>query len=161
YRITVLTLALGLAAVAPSAADTPKPLKLLFLGDNGHHKPAERFKQLEPVLAKRGIELTYTDKVEALNPKLLAGYDGLVIYTNTKHTDKDRVVLEYREENGKREPWTWVRTQGKGRVFYTAWGHDERTWGNPGFQDLIERGIRWACGAGPAPGPSLLAPSSG
>ena len=44
----------------------------------------------------------------------------------------------------KKEPWTWVRTQGKGRVFYTAWGHDERTWGNPGFQNLVERGVRWA-----------------
>ena len=29
-----------------------------------------------------------------------------------------------------------MRTQGKGRVFYTAWGHDQRTWGNPGFQNL-------------------------
>ena len=46
----------------------------------------------------------------------------------------------------REEPWTWVRTQGKGRVFYTAWGHDQRTWGNPGFQDLVERGIRWAVG---------------
>ena len=33
-----------------------------------------------------------------------------------------------------REPWTWVRTHGEGRVFYTAWGHDQRTWSNPGFR---------------------------
>src|SRR5262249_17669942 len=26
-------------------------------------------------------------------------------------------------------------------------GHDERTWGNEGFQELVERGIRWACGS--------------
>ena len=25
-----------------------------------------------------------------------------------------------------REPWTWVRMHGTGRVFYTAYGHDER-----------------------------------
>src|SRR5204862_7555444 len=67
-------------------------------------------------------------------------------YVHTKHNEKDRTVLEYRQEGDKREPWTWVRTHGKGRVFYTAWGHDERTWGNPGFQNLVERGIRWACG---------------
>jgi hypothetical protein len=48
-----------------------------------------------------------------------------------------------------REPWTWTRTHGKGRVFYTAWGHDHRTWENPGFQNLVERGIRWACGGDP------------
>ena len=35
-------------------ADEPKPLKLLFLGDNGHHRPNDRFRQLQPVLAKRG-----------------------------------------------------------------------------------------------------------
>ena len=49
-----------------------------------------------------------------------------------------------------REPWTWVRTQGKGRVFYTAWGHDDRCWRNPGFLNLIERGIRWSTGGDPA-----------
>ncbi|TDE11635.1 PVC-type heme-binding CxxCH protein [Dyadobacter psychrotolerans] len=42
------------------------------------------------------------------------------------------------------EPYTWVRTHGKGRVFYTAYGHDERTWGTRGFQDLLEKGILWA-----------------
>ena len=50
---------------------------------------------------------------------------------HTKHNEKDRTVLEYRVEGDVKEPWTWVRTQGKGRVFYTAWGHDERTWGQP------------------------------
>src|SRR5439155_27296415 len=44
------------------------------------------------------------------------------------------------------EPWTWGRTYGKGRVFYTAWGHDQRTWSQPGFQQLVERGLRWAVG---------------
>ncbi|MBW8885755.1 MAG: ThuA domain-containing protein, partial [Planctomycetia bacterium] len=53
-------------------------------------------------------------------------------------------------EGDRKEPWTWVRTHGKGRVFYTAWGHDQRTWSNPGFQNLVERGIRWAVGADPA-----------
>ena len=41
-----------------------------------------------------------------------------------------------------------MRTQGKGRVFYTAYGHDGRTWGQPGFHDLVERGIRWASAKG-------------
>jgi putative membrane-bound dehydrogenase-like protein len=41
------------------------------------------------------------------------------------------------------EPYTWVRTHGKGRVFYTAYGHDERTWSMPGFHDLLEKGILW------------------
>lgn len=69
-------------------------------------------------------------------------------YTHTKHNEKNRTVLEVRTEGGVDEPWTWVRTHGQGRVFYTAWGHDARTWSHPGFHALIERGTRWACQSG-------------
>lgn len=44
------------------------------------------------------------------------------------------------------EPYTWVRTYGKGNVFYTAYGHDERTWETTGFQTLVEQGILYAVG---------------
>jgi uncharacterized protein len=222
-RTALFAFAIGFLA-SPAAAQTPA-IKILFLGDNGHHKPMERFRQLQPVLEKRGIDLTYTDSAEALNAKTLAKYDGLLIYSNltkitpaqeaallefvasgkgfiplhcasycflnsdkyielvgaqfkshgtgtfrtviaepnhpimkgfagfesfdetyvhAKHNEKDRIVLEYREDKKGKEPWTWVRTHGKGRVFYTAWGHDDKTWSNAGFQDLVERGIRWA-----------------
>ena len=40
--------------------------------------------------------------------------------------------------------WTWVRTQGKGHVFYTTLGHDKRTWGQAGFQKMIEQAVRWS-----------------
>ena len=46
----------------------------------------------------------------------------------------------------KPEPWTWVRTEGKGRVFYTASGHDERVWSKPEFHQLLKQGILWAVG---------------
>jgi len=227
------------AALAPSLifAAEPAPLKLLFLGDNGHHRPADRFAQLQPVLAQRSIEIKYTDDVAAaLSPDSLKQFDGLILYANidniapehaktlldyvaggkafvplhcatycfrnspevvalmggqflrhggevftvenaapehpimkgytsfeswdetyihTKHNEKGRTVLEYRVQGGQapgqsKEPWTWVRTHGQGRVFYTAWGHDQRTWSNPGFQELVERGIRWACGQDPS-----------
>jgi uncharacterized protein len=225
----------------------PVKLKVLFLGDNAGHRPADRFKQLQPVFAKRGIELTYTDKLDDLNAKNLSTYDALLIYANhtkisaeqekalleyveggkgfvpvhcasycflnspkyiemvgaqfrshgtgtfttevvkgdheitkgfksfksydetyvhTKHNEKGRTVLEVRAEGELKEPWTWVREQGrpeggaggtgegvplkKGRVFYTAWGHDQRTWGHPGFHNLLERGVLWACGKDPA-----------
>ena len=63
-------------------------------------------------------------------------------YVHDRHNETGRTVLEFREN----EPWTWTRTEGKGRVFYTAWGHDQRTWGNAGFQALMERGLRFAAG---------------
>jgi putative membrane-bound dehydrogenase-like protein len=58
----------------------------------------------------------------------------------------DREVLMERVEGDHREPWTWTKTYGEGRIFYTAYGHDERTWNNPGFQSLIKQGIAWAVG---------------
>lgn len=58
----------------------------------------------------------------------------------------DITILMERVEGDHREPWTWVKEHGKGRVFYTAYGHDEHTWGNPGFQQLMKEGIVWAVG---------------
>lgn len=58
----------------------------------------------------------------------------------------DKTVLSVRVEGDHEEPWTWVRTHGDGRVFYTAWGHDERTWSNDGFKKLLENGLRWTSG---------------
>ena len=86
-------------AAASVSADEPKPLRLLFLGDNGHHRPAERFAQLQPVLAERGILLDYSDKVESLDPRALAPYAGLVIYANTTEIspDQERALLEFVE----------------------------------------------------------------
>ncbi|MCX7409406.1 MAG: ThuA domain-containing protein [Planctomycetales bacterium] len=214
-----------------SAAEMPAKLKLLYLGDGGHHQPAVRFKQLQPVLKKRGIDLVYSDVIGDLNSATLKSYDGVVVYANidaiepeqakalldfvasgkgfvplhcasycfrnnddvvaligaqflrhgtgtfrttitlpehpvmqgfkgfeswdetyvhTKHNEQNRTVLETRAEGDGHEPWTWVRTHGKGRVFYTAWGHDARTFANPGFHNLVERGIRYACGQDPS-----------
>ncbi|HEX7901204.1 MAG TPA: PVC-type heme-binding CxxCH protein [Planctomycetota bacterium] len=200
--------------------------RVLFLGDRGHHQPAERAKQIAPVLAGRGIALTYSENpddllklatyhavllyanIDAITPAqeaalldFVAGGGGFVpvhcasycfrnsekvvalmgaqfkshgtgtfrativkpehpamrgveafeswdeTYVHHKHNETDRVVLATRDG----EPWTWVRTHGRGRVFYTAWGHDQRTWSNPGFQTQLEAGIRWAAKQDPSP----------
>jgi putative membrane-bound dehydrogenase-like protein len=55
-------------------------------------------------------------------------------------------VLMERVEGDHREPYTWVLEQGKGRVFYTAYGHNDSTWTNPHFLKLVENGIFWAMG---------------
>ena len=235
YRAVKLGAATGLlvALALPPSAEAQAPvlrgerLRVLFLGDNGHHQPTRRAKELLPVMAKDGVDLYYTDDRDDLNASELAQYHAVMIYTNyltatrpqmsallqfvehggglvalhcasasfqnseefiklvgaafrshgtgtfsavrvagdhpaiagvptfeswdetyvhTKHNPVDRTVLEVRRENGKDEPWTWVRTYGKGRVFYTAWGHDQRTWSQPGFQQLVEKGLRWTVG---------------
>ncbi len=212
---------------APSIAAEPARLRVLFLGDQGHHQPHARAMQLMPVMQRAGIEVEYTEDLGQLTLENLKKYAALLVYANidnlddaptqailryvaegggyvpvhcasfcfrnqpklvalcgaqfskhgtgdfntrtrvqdhpitaglmsfttwdetyehVQHNDQNRTVLQTRDDNGHSEPWTWVRTHEKGRVFYTAYGHDHRTWENPGFQALIERGIRWAAG---------------
>lgn len=80
------------------------------------------------------------------NHPILRGYKGFETkdetYVHRDHNEDGRTVLMLREQ----EPWTWVREQGKGRVFYTAYGHDQATWGQLAFHDLLIRGILWSVG---------------
>jgi putative membrane-bound dehydrogenase-like protein len=236
----------SLVAIHPAkVAVATEPLKILFLGDSGHHRPADLYRVLEPALKSYNIALTYSEDVpDSLNAECLRNFDGLLVYANIDelreveekalldyvasghgfiplhcasycfrnsdayvklvgaqfkehggqrfltqivapehpimngfggfeswdetyvhqfHNSNDRIVLEERRQGQlasgtNAEPWTWVRTHGKGRVFYTAWGHNMRTWGQEGFQNLVARGIVWACGRDPARLPPFADP---
>ena len=225
--------ALLLSLLVPTAVAADQRVKVIMLGDNGHHQPASLYRSIQKPLANVGIDIEYSDDVEAtLDSAKLASFDALLIYGNIdkitekqeaalleyvasgkglvpvhcatycflnsekyialvgaqfkehggerfsteivapqheimqgfggfeswdetyihhKHNTVNRTVLEERRE-GKlasgqtSEPWTWVRTEGKGRVFYTAWGHNIDTWQQPGFHNLLERGIKWSAG---------------
>ena len=67
-------------------------------------------------------------------------------YVHDHIADDIEVLMERVDSTGHREPYTWVKEYGNGRVFYTAFGHDERTFRNPGFLQLVKSGIRWAVG---------------
>jgi hypothetical protein len=83
--------------------------------------------------------------------------------------DKARVLLrldvskmpphpELRVKNGDM-PLVWARRYGKGRVFYSALGHDASTWDNRDVQQMYFEAIKWALGltdgdATPRPMPS-------
>lgn len=43
-------------------------------------------------------------------------------------------------------PATWARMHGKGRVFYTSFGHRDDIWTNPRVQAIIAGGLAWAMG---------------
>ena len=229
-RISYILLAIisVVSSVSPafSQSKSGHHLRVLFLGDNGHHQPAMRALDAQPYLSSKGIQVIYTDHTDALNQENLSTFDVLLLYGNTStitpyqefalfdfveqggglvivhagiamfnnsdayyslaggtfkshgidtvrttvvqpdhpaiqglapfeswdetyvhaRHNPDKTVLTVHEGNGYPEPWTWVRSHGQGRVFYTAWGHDERTWTNPGFHALLERGIRWSAG---------------
>ena len=67
-------------------------------------------------------------------------------YVHDQINEQGRTLLAERVEGDHHEPWTWVREQGKGRVFYTASGHDERTWSNPEFVKMLRNAIVWSVG---------------
>ena len=41
-------------------------------------------------------------------------------------------------------PLAWARTYGKGRVFYSALGHDPSNWDDRAIQEMYFEAIRWA-----------------
>jgi len=43
-------------------------------------------------------------------------------------------------------PATWARMHGKGRVFYTSFGHRDDIWTNTRVQGIIAGGLAWAMG---------------
>src|SRR6476646_2295926 len=56
--------------------------RVLLLGDNGHHHPADFFKAIQAPLRRNGIDVTYTESLADLNAAKLAGYDCLMIFAN-------------------------------------------------------------------------------
>lgn len=125
------------------------------------------FRNSDKVVALMGAQFqrhgvgVFRTKIENGDHPIMKGFGGFESwdesYVHHLHNEKNRTVLSYRVDAEGREPWTWVRTEGDGRVFYTAWGHDQRTWGNPGFQNLLERGIRWAAKDNVSDVPNYLA----
>lgn len=101
-RRTLLALAMAMVPALAWSAEPAKPLKVLFLGDRGHHVPAERFEQLAPVMASRGIDLTYTEKLSDLNPENLAKHDALAVYANIDEITPDaaKALLDYVANGG-------------------------------------------------------------
>lgn len=87
---------------------------------------------------------TFTADIIQADHPALAGVEEFSTWDETyvhHKISEDINVLMERQEGNEREPWTWINTYGDGRVFYTAYGHDERTWSQPEFHDLIESGI--------------------
>ena len=50
---------------------------------------------------------------------------------NIRRTDKDFAV-------------TWAKMHGKGRVFYSSFGHADEAWDNPQVQKMYLEAVKWA-----------------
>ncbi|SEI37483.1 putative membrane-bound dehydrogenase domain-containing protein [Dyadobacter koreensis] len=90
---------------------------------------------------------TFTAPIVKKEHPVMTGLQEFETWDETyvhRKLNPDITILQERIEGDHHEPWTWVRTQGKGKVFYTAYGHDERTWKQTGFHQLVMNGILWA-----------------
>lgn len=82
--------------------------------------------------------------------KPFTAYDETYLHSQLEPDNHVLAVREIKADQAKdklgvsTEPYTWTRTHGKGKVFYTAYGHDERTWEQDGFQDLLYNAILWS-----------------
>jgi type 1 glutamine amidotransferase len=52
---------------------------------------------------------------------------------NVRRTDRDFAVA-------------WIRDYGKGRVFYSTFGHREDSWNRPDVQKMWLEAVKWAMG---------------
>jgi putative membrane-bound dehydrogenase-like protein len=84
--------------------------------------------------------------IDAKHP-VMKGVNAFSTWDETYVHDKiakDIHVLTERVEGSHHEPYTWVKNYGKGKVFYTAYGHDQRSWKNPEFLRMLKNGILWS-----------------
>jgi len=77
-----LLLAILLITTVNLFAQEGRRLEILFLGDDGHHVPIERLPTLMAALGPKGINFTYSNDLDDLNPITLNKYDALMIFAN-------------------------------------------------------------------------------
>ena len=95
-------------------------------------------------------------RVAAMFPPRFRWKDEIYQYDQRWKPENLRVLLSIdMAASNPKEPWhvpvSWVRDYGKGRVFYTNFGHNEATWKDASFQKHATEGITWALGRFAAP----------
>lgn len=136
----------------------PQAKALLEFVRSGHgflpiHSASHCFRNNAEVVAMMGGQFdrhgtgTFTAEIVKKDHPVMKGIEPFETWDETyvhKNNNPDRLVLMERVDSAGREAWTWVRNEGKGRVFYTAYGHDQRTWKQPMFHALLKNAITWA-----------------
>jgi uncharacterized sulfatase len=95
-------------------------------------------------------------RLVAMFPERFRWKDEIYQYDQRFKPDNVRVLLSLdMAASNPKEPWhvpvSWIREEGKGRVFATNLGHNDATWKDPLFQKHLTEGIAWALGRFDAP----------
>jgi type 1 glutamine amidotransferase len=157
-----------LIVFANTTGDLPLPDRDAFLGwlAAGHgfvgvHSAADTFHGYLPYLEMLGGEFethgdqssVVLDVIDDDHPSTRELASRLTVFEEIyqfRRFDPSRVrlliTLDRHPNTGEPGlfPISWVRSHGRGRVFYTALGHREDVWLAPWFQQHLEGALRWA-----------------
>ena len=134
-----------------------------FVRDGGgllavHGANAGGLGQYQDYIEMLGTELTGHDPIGMFEVETVQGIDDVLprleqnfrvtdeCYNLKIRTDAPLRWFQHGSWRFERKPLGYVRDYGAGRVFYTALGHDHRTFNHVAFQDQIIKGIRYVCG---------------
>ncbi len=124
----------------------------------GIHNATDTFKKSSDYIAAIGgkfithpaqldIAVEYTD---ADHP-IVRGLPSFVVrdelYIMEWQPERVHLLAQTHSHEGKATPLSWVREEGRGRVFYLSLGHNRSTYDVPEFREWLTRGAKWAVGA--------------
>ena len=94
--------------------------------------------------AFQGTGFWCQDEIYQYHPDSYLGTEKLRVLVSL---DMSKETVSGRIEDGPREvPVSWIHQAGKGRVFYTNFGHREETYRNPAIMKHMLDGIQYALG---------------
>lgn len=139
----------GLVVLHHAAAAYPDWPEFVQLGGACYHlRPYEQDGVQKPGSGVK-FNVTYKVHVADRDHPITKGMDDFEVTDETYircSIAADLKPLLTTEEPSSDQVIGGVRTQGKGRVFYTQLGHDAKVYTHPSYRKLIIRAIRWVAG---------------
>lgn len=91
---------------------------------------------------------TFTVKITGRSHPIVQGMPDFEVWDETyEHEfcpESKLITLARRATDG--DPVSWIQYCGRGRVFCTGLGHNEKSFGHPSFQEMVRRAVLWAAG---------------
>lgn len=115
-----------------------------FDGHPWHQKVTIKVEDMKhPATRPLGKSFEITDEIYQFRHPWSRGRVRVLMSLDNSSVDTDKEGVKRLDKDFA---LAWVRTYGKGRVFYTALGHREEVWQDERFQEHLLKGIRWALG---------------
>jgi uncharacterized protein len=125
------------------------------MGDSFHDSPTYQYITGSQWVAHPGNIIDYTVTVTKPDDPIMQGVPASFPYHSEQyymHVDPANEVLATTVFTGAHDEWIdgvvmptiWKKRFGKGRVFYSALGHQAVEFENPNMATILRRGLNWA-----------------